>query len=123
MHSKQLSMSDKDICYVQTGTRNAVRNNRLESKREFLFAEHVFSNYTHQATSPEGLFTLVTTILNLFKTISFSCHYVRMAKRKVVKFKLAFIGHSGSNHSAFYLYRATSVSLRSNLFLCTCASM
>ena len=39
---------------------------------------------------------------------------VRMAKRPVVKFKLMFIGHSGPNCSAFYLYRATSVGLYNN---------
>ena len=41
------------------------------------------------------------------------------AKHTVVKVKLVFIGHSGSNHSAFYLvYRATSVGLRNNPLLC-----
>ena len=36
---------------------------------------------------------------------------------------LTFIGRSHSNHSAFYLYRATSAGLSSTPLLCTCISI
>ena len=36
---------------------------------------------------------------------------VRTANPAVVKVKLTFIGHSGSNHSTFYLHRVTSAGL------------
>ena len=43
-------------------------------------------------------------------------HNVRTAKCMVVKVKLTFIGHSGSNCYAFYLYRATDAGLSNTPF-------
>ena len=48
---------------------------------------------------------------------------VRTAKCVVFKVKLMFIGHSGSNHGAFYLNRATGVGLSRDSLLCTRTSM
>ena len=38
-----------------------------------------------------------------------SCDVTMIEELCLMKCKLSFIGHSGSNHSAFYLYRSHSV--------------
>ena len=42
---------------------------------------------------------------------------IRMAKHMAIKVKLTFIGYSGSNHSAFYLYWATGCRPKQQLFV------
>ena len=44
-------------------------------------------------------------------------------KTTVLNILLTFLGRSGSNHSAFYLYRATSVGCSSNPSLYACISI
>ena len=47
----------------------------------------------------------------------------KTAKRRIVKVKLTFIGHSGSMRSVFYLYRAADVCLSNNPLCCPYTNM
>ena len=67
--------------------------------------------------------TLKTRKLNALNLVEVLTTLKKPAVNKSSLIKLTFIGCSGSNYSAFYLYTATSVGFISCPLLCTCTGI
>ena len=101
------------VCDSELGpTESNCTRPTLAARRRYNFMLLTFSHITFWVST--FLTLLCTYVIYLIRFSNLILCYVKTTKSPVIIVKLKFMVHSGSNHSAFNLYRVTIMGLSNN---------